>query len=131
MSQFSVSTCCCRNIHLRLEDNQDRTNPLTTATHARGGQTESEPSESALIFSKPNQLFFRSVIIGRWSASPDRAGYVQLSVVPQEMQNSSVALTLELAADTARLADEGGTGVASTAATALVEVIGQVCRLLL
>lgn len=42
------------------------------------------------------------------------------------MQNSSVALTLELAADTARLADETGSGVASTAATALVEIIGQV-----
>lgn len=45
------------------------------------------------------------------------------------MQNSSVALTLELAADTANLADESGGGVASTAATALVEIIGQVIRL--
>ena len=42
------------------------------------------------------------------------------------MQNSSVALTLELAAATARSADESGSGVASTAETALVEVIGQV-----
>lgn len=57
------------------------------------------------------------------------AKYVQLSVVPQEMQNSSVALALELAAETARLADESGSGVASTAAAALVETIGQVCSL--
>lgn len=45
------------------------------------------------------------------------------------MQHSSVALTLELVGDTARVADESGSGVTSTAGTALVEVIGQVIYL--
>lgn len=42
------------------------------------------------------------------------------------MQASSLALTLELAANTAQLADGSGDGVASTAAVALVETVGQV-----
>lgn len=53
---------------------------------------------------------------------------VQLSVVPEEMQGSSVTLTLALAVDTAMLADESGEGVSSTAATSLVQIVGQVKR---
>ncbi|CAM9106632.1 unnamed protein product, partial [Laminaria digitata] len=63
--------------------------------------------------------------VSRETISRQATLLAKLSVVPQEMQNSSVALTLELASDTARLADESGSGVASTAATALVEIIGQ------
>lgn len=66
------------------------------------------------------------VLFGIGDLSLDDMAHVQLSVVPEEMQPSSVALTLSLAADTAQLADESGDGVASTAATALVEIIGQV-----
>lgn len=50
----------------------------------------------------------------------------QLSVVPEEMAASSVDLVLLLAGDTARLADESGEGVTDTAASAMIEVVGQV-----
>lgn len=52
--------------------------------------------------------------------------HAQLSVVPQEMKVSSVTLVLDLATETTHMADESGEGVASTAAFAVVEIIGQV-----
>lgn len=42
------------------------------------------------------------------------------------MSTDSVDLVLELAADTARLADQSGGGITETAASAMVEIIGQV-----
>lgn len=42
------------------------------------------------------------------------------------MSTSSVDLVLELAADTARLASESGEGVSATAASAMIEIVGQV-----
>lgn len=59
----------------------------------------------------------------------------QLSIVPEEMKNSSVDLVLNLAIETASLADESGDGVADTTSTAMIQIIGQVgasemkCRL--
>lgn len=50
----------------------------------------------------------------------------QLSVVPEEMAASSVDLVLLLAGDTARLAEESGEGVANTAASAMIQIVGQV-----
>lgn len=42
------------------------------------------------------------------------------------MSTSSVELVMELAADTARSADESGDGVSATAASAMIEIVGQV-----
>lgn len=42
------------------------------------------------------------------------------------MSTDSVDLVLELAADTARLADQSGDGISETAASAMIEIIGQV-----
>ncbi|CAB1097917.1 unnamed protein product [Ectocarpus sp. CCAP 1310/34] len=50
----------------------------------------------------------------------------KLSVIPQEMKASSATLVLDLATETTHMADESGEGVASTAAFAVVEIIGQV-----
>lgn len=61
-----------------------------------------------------------------YTSTPSTSTSNQLSVVPEEMVTSSVDLVLELAGDTARLADESGDGVSDTAASAMVEIIGQV-----
>lgn len=42
------------------------------------------------------------------------------------MSTSSVDLVLELAADTARAADQSGDGMSGAAASAMIEIIGQV-----
>lgn len=46
--------------------------------------------------------------------------------MPEEMSTSSVGLVLGLAADTIRLADESGDGVSAAAASAMIEIVGQV-----
>lgn len=69
----------------------------------------------------------KRLLCSAWHRRPaENTARIQLSVVPEEMRSSSAALTLSLAADTAQLADESGGGVASAAAKALVETIGQV-----
>lgn len=52
--------------------------------------------------------------------------YLQLTAVPEEMTTASNALSVRLATKTARLAKDSGQDVTGKAASAFVDVVGQV-----
>ncbi|CAM9463784.1 unnamed protein product, partial [Ectocarpus sp. 12 AP-2014] len=82
-----------------------------------------ETRERSLLYIQESA---ESLDISRDTISRQAVLLSKLSVVPQEMKASSVTLVLDLATETTHMADESGEGVASTAAFAVVEVIGQV-----
>ncbi|CAM9866972.1 unnamed protein product, partial [Ectocarpus fasciculatus] len=82
-----------------------------------------ETREQSLLYIQESA---ESLDVSRDTVSRQAVLLSKLSVVPQEMKASSVTLVLDLATETTHLADESGEGVASTAAFAVVEIIGQV-----
>ncbi|CBJ25633.1 conserved unknown protein [Ectocarpus siliculosus] len=82
-----------------------------------------ETREQSLLYIQESA---ESLDISRDTISRQAVLLSKLSVVPQEMKASSVTLVLDLATETTHMADESGQGVASTAAFAVVEIIGQV-----
>ncbi|CAM9866176.1 unnamed protein product, partial [Pylaiella littoralis] len=72
------------------------------------------------------QASAKNLDVSRDSISRQAVLLSKLSVVPEEMAASSVDLVQQLAEDTTRLADESGDGVSDTAASAMIEIVGQI-----